>query len=187
MTKLRRFRADYIKTEEGTGIGIVEYASPQWDRETIAIHSLYVDKNISNRDASIVIFERVYNDLKEDQGAILQMSKFSFAKDWDKPYRQRMNVMKIETFRGRMYQAMLLAGDALRRKADISEVFDEPFHFSVIQQTREEEGENKPLTIKEETDGTDDRESREYNKRIVMGYQCKPIGQSASGIFQGSG
>lgn len=137
MKMIRRFRADYIKTENGTGIGIVEYGS-RWDDETLAIHSLYVNKNISNLDASMIIFKRVFYALNEGEDAILQMNRFSFAKDWDKPFRDQLKIKHIETVRGRMYQASLLAHDALKRQSDISEVFDEPMRFSPIRQQKEE-------------------------------------------------
>lgn len=140
MTKIRRFRADYIKSDEGTGIGITEHDpsfKTNWNAGTIGIHSIYSDKNLSNRDASIIIFQRIYNDLKLDEHAILQMNKFSYRKAWDKPYRDKLNIFHIETFRGRTYQSMLLARDALERCSDISETFDNPMEFSVIKQVKE--------------------------------------------------
>ncbi|MGM8212123.1 hypothetical protein ACLIBH_04920 [Virgibacillus sp. W0430] len=134
---IRRFRADYIRGDSETGIGIVEMGA-HWDNETIAIHSIYVDKRLSNRDASIVIFQRIYNELAEDEGAVLQMNKYSYRKGYDKPYRNRLAVHHIETIRGRVLQANLLAKDAIERKSDIVEVFDESFKFSVVQQEKEE-------------------------------------------------
>ena len=134
---IRRFRADFIKSDEGTGLAIVEYGS-HWDAETLAIHSIYDANNLSNKDASMIIFQRIYRDLTDGEQALLQMSRFSYRKGYDKPYRDRLKIQNVETIRGRMYQARLLAEDAIKRKTSISEVFDEPFRFSVVKQEKEE-------------------------------------------------
>lgn len=134
---IRRYRADFIKDAGGVGIGITEHGG-MWDKETIAVHSLYVDKEISNKEASLIIFQRIFNELEEGEGAILQMNRYSFRKQWDKPYRAVMNVQFIETFRGRIKQTNTLAHDAIRRQSDISEVFEEPMCFDVIELEKEE-------------------------------------------------
>lgn len=134
--KMRRFRADYIKRGNEVGIGITEHTQ-HWDKETIAIHSLYIDGDWSNREISVNIFQRICNLLKDNEHALIQMHKYSFKKGYDLPYRNRLCVQNIESFRGRSFQSWLLADDALRRKTDICTVFDEPFHFSVIEAEKE--------------------------------------------------
>lgn len=148
-TNSRRYRADYYKSQEGTGIGIVEYGA-RWDAETVAIHSLFIDKNVSNRDASVVVFQTIYNELETGQFALLQMNKYSYRKEWDKPYRSRLRTQFIEATRGRVYHANLLARDALKRGYDVEERFTEPFSFSVVQQEKiEKERGEKLLNINE--------------------------------------
>lgn len=137
MTKLRRFRADFIKTPEGTGIGITEHRK-HWNEQTVAIRSIYEPRNISNRDATMNILQMIYNNLADDEGAVLQMSKYSQRKNLARPFRKRLSAQRITGNRGQLYQAQLLAEDAIRRKSDICERFAEPMRFSVVEQEREE-------------------------------------------------
>src|SRR5699024_12587081 len=95
---IRRFRADFIKSDEGTGLAIVEYGS-HWDAETLAIHSIYDANNLSNKDASTIIFQRIYRDLTDGEQALLQMSRFSYRKGYDKPYHDRLKIQKDEKIR----------------------------------------------------------------------------------------
>src|SRR5690625_3481181 len=136
----RRFRADYLKGE-GTGIGIVEYGGKHkkynWELDVRAIHSFYIKEKLSNRDAQVAIFQFISNQLAEDEFAILQMNKFSRQQNRHLPYKNKLSVHHIEHFRGRIMHARLLAEDALRRKTDISESFDEPMQFSIIQAEKE--------------------------------------------------
>lgn len=140
---IRRFRADYIKTDEGTGVGIVEYNGKHrgynWELDVKAIHSLYVDQNISNRDAQATIYQFISNQLVDDEHAILQMNKFSRRQNHHLAYKNKISVYHIEYFRGRIFHANLLAEDAIRRKSDVSETFDEPMQFSIIQAEKEED------------------------------------------------
>src|SRR5699024_12558255 len=78
------------------------------------------------------------NQLAEDEFAILQMNKFSRQHNRHLPYKNKISVQHVEHFRGRNFHARLLAIDALKRKTDISEVFDEPMQFSIIEQEQEE-------------------------------------------------
>ena len=139
----RRFRADYIKTDEGTGIGIVEYEGKHknynWELDVKAIHSLYVDQNISNRDTQVTIYQFISNQLADDEHAILQMNKFSRRQNHHLAYKNKISVHHIEYFRGRIFHARLLADDAIKRKSDISETFEEAMSFSIIQQEKEED------------------------------------------------
>lgn len=141
MAKVRRFRADYVKGE-GTGIGIVEHGGKHkkynWELDVRAIHSFYTKERISNRDAQVAIFQFIRNQLADDEFAILQMNKFTRQHNRHLPYRNKIDVHHIEHFRGRNFHARLLAIDALKRKTDISETFDEPMQFSVIKQEQEE-------------------------------------------------
>ena len=136
----RRFRADYLKGE-GTGIGIVEHGGKHkkynWELDVRAIHSFYIKEKLSNRDAQVAIFQFISNQLAEDEFAILQMNKFSRQQNRHLPYKNKISVHHIEHFRGRILHARLLASDALRRKTDISEAFDEPMQFSIIQAEKE--------------------------------------------------
>lgn len=146
LIKRRRFRADYIFNDSETGIGIVEYAGGpirnNWENYVIGITSIYIDENISNRDASIAIFQHIYNQLGDDERAILQMNRFSHTKGWHNAYKSRIHFHHIERHRGRIYHAQLLAQDAIRRKSNITERFDEPVKFSIVQ-TYKEENERK--------------------------------------------
>src|SRR5699024_4662085 len=141
MTKVSRLRADYVKGD-GTGIGIVEHGGKQkkynWEMDVRAIHSFYVEEKISNRDAQVAIFQFIRNQLADDEFAILQMNKFSRQFGRHSPYENKISVQHVEHFRGRNLHTRLLAIDALKRKTDISEVFDEPMQFSVIKQEQEE-------------------------------------------------
>lgn len=136
----RRFRADYLKGD-GTGIGIVEYSGKHkkynWELDVRAIHSFYIKEKLSNRDAQVLIFQFISNQLLEDEFAILQMNKFSRQHNRHLPYRNKIDVKHIEHFRGRILHARLLASDALKRKTDISEVFDEPMSFSIVEAEKE--------------------------------------------------
>jgi len=136
---LRRFRAEFIKSDAGVGIGIVEH-DRSWNEQTVAIQSLYEPRNISNRDATMIILQTIYNDLGDDEGAVLQMSKYSQRKDLARPFRKRLSAQRITGNRGQLYQAQLLAEDAIRRQSDIYERFAEPMRFSVIEQEKEEGG-----------------------------------------------
>lgn len=137
----RRFRADYLKGG-GTGIGIVEYGGKHkkynWELDVRAIHSFYIKEKLSNRDAQVFIFQFISNQLEEDEYAILQMNKFSRQQNRHLPYKNKISVHHIEHFRGRILHARLLASDALKRKTDISEAFDEPMQFSIVKQEQEE-------------------------------------------------
>ena len=141
MTKVRRFRADYVKGD-GTGIGIVEHGGKHkkynLELDVRAIHSFYVEERISNRDAQVAIFQFIRNQLADDEFAILQMNKFTWQHNRHLPYKNKISVQHIEHFRGRNFHTRLLAIDALKRKADVSEVFDEPMQFSIIEQEQEE-------------------------------------------------
>lgn len=140
---IRRFRADYIKTDEGTGIGIVEYEGKHkkynWELDVKAIHSLYVKQDISNRDAQVTIYQFISNQLADDEHAILQINKFSRRQNYHLAYKNKISVHHIEYFRGRIFHARLLAEDAIKRKSDISETFDEPMQFSIIQAEKKKE------------------------------------------------
>src|SRR5699024_5655972 len=141
MAKVRRFRADYLKGD-GTGIGIVEYGGEHkkynWELDVRAIHSFYVEEKISNRDAQVAIFQFIRNQLADDEFAILQMNKFTWQHNRHLPYKNKISVQHVEHFRGRNFHARLLAIDALKRKTDINEVFDEPMSFSIIKAEKEE-------------------------------------------------
>lgn len=143
MAKVRRFRADYLKGD-GTGLGIVEYGGKHkkynWELDVRAIHSFYVKERISNRDAQVAIFQFIRNQLADDEFAILQINKFSRQFGRHSPYKNKISVQHIEHFRGRNFHTRLLAIDALKRKTDISEVFDEPMQFSIIEQEQAERG-----------------------------------------------
>lgn len=140
--KLRRFRADYTFDESETGIGIVEYSGGlirnNWENYVIGITSIYIDENISNRDASIAIFQHIYNQLEDDERAILQMNRFSQTKTWHLAFKNKINFYHIERQRGRIFHAQLLADDAIRRKTNIIERFDDPVKFSILEMEREE-------------------------------------------------
>lgn len=136
MPMVRRFRAHYIFRGDATGIGIVEYGK-YWDRETIAIQSLYIDNRISNRDAIILILQRIYNDLGDDEGAIVQMMKYPRRRGYDIPYKSKLNAQYVPRQRGLIQQATILAQDALDRKNDITEIFDKSIEFSVIESEKE--------------------------------------------------
>src|SRR5699024_735414 len=127
---------------EGTGIGFVEnggnHKSYNWELDVRAIHSFYVKERISNRDAQVAIFQFIRNQLAEDEFAILQMNKFTRQHNRHLPYKNKISVQHVEHFRGRNFHTRLLAIDALKRKTDISEVFDEPMQFSIIEQEQEE-------------------------------------------------
>lgn len=138
---IRRFRADYLKGE-GTGIGIVEYGGKHkkynWELDVRVIHSIYFPQNLSNRDAQVAIFQFISNQLTKDEFAILQINKFSRQQNRHLPYKNKIDVRHIEHFRGRILHARLLASDALKRKTSISEHFDEPMQFSIVQAEKEE-------------------------------------------------
>jgi|SRR5699024_4840137 len=140
--KPRIFQADYIKQGNAVGIGIAETDFHNYN-EIIAIQSLYVNKDISNRDASIIVFQRIYDELDDGELAILRMVKYTHTKGWDAPYRMKLRVRHVDGIRGQVYQTELLARDALSRKTDIEERFEEPFLFSVIEQEREEKASDK--------------------------------------------
>lgn len=137
---IRRFRADYLKGD-GTGLGIVEYGGKHkkynWELDVRAIHSFYIKERISNRDAQVTIYQFIRNQLAEDEFAILQMNKFTRQHNRHLPYRNNIDVKHIEHFRGRILHARLLASDALKRKTDISEMFDEPMSFSIVEAEKE--------------------------------------------------
>src|SRR5699024_12266058 len=97
-----------------------------------AIHSFYVKERISNRDAQVSIFQFIRNQLLYDEFAILQMNKFSRQFGRHSTYENKISVQHVEHFRGRNFHTRLLAIDALKRKTDINEVFDEPMSFSII-------------------------------------------------------
>jgi len=142
MIKRRRFRAHYIKSDEGTGIGIIEYRGDvrpkNWEEHVIAIHSIYIAENISHRDALVNIFQFIRNRLEDDEYAILQIQQKRRMRDYELAYQNRIKVFKTEVFRGRLFHAQLLAQDAIKRKTSISEHFDEPMVFSIIKQEQEE-------------------------------------------------
>ena len=143
MTKVRRFRAEYLKGD-GTGIGIVEHGGKHkkynWELDVRAIHSFYIEERISNRDAQVAIFQFIRNQLADDEFAILQMNKFTWQHNRHLPYKNKIDVKHIEHFRGRNFHTRLLAIDALKRKTDVSEVFDEPMQFSITEQEQAERG-----------------------------------------------
>lgn len=134
---MRRFKAFYIKAEEGVGIGIVEHGK-RWDSEVIAIHSIYSPDNLSNRDVAVAIYQTVYNLLNGDEWALLYMSQASRSKTWHKPYQSKIRIEKVAEERGSVFHAQLLAEDAIKRQSTITEQFDEPIRFSIVQQEKEE-------------------------------------------------
>src|SRR5699024_7732197 len=109
-----------------------------YDVHTLAIHSIYIDENWSNRDISVFIFQRIYNSLEDGQTAILQMNKFSGEKEWHHPYRRKIRFERVELGRVKFHQAHLLATHTLRRQSTISAGFDETI-ASPILTTYEEE------------------------------------------------
>lgn len=139
---IRRFRADYVRAAGGTGLGIVEYGGKHrkynWELEIRAIHSIYDENRISNRDAQVMVYQFIRNRLAEDEHAILQLNKFSRRQNYHLAYKNKINVFRIEYFRGRLFHAELLAVDAISRKSSISEVFNEPTQFSIVQARKEE-------------------------------------------------
>src|SRR5699024_8872232 len=127
---------------DGTGIGIVEHGGKHkkynLELDVRAIYSFYVKERISNRDAQVAIFQFIRNQLADDEFAILQMNKFSRQFGRHSPYENKISVQHIEHFRGRNFHARLLASDALKRKTNISETFNDPMQFSIIEQEKEE-------------------------------------------------
>src|SRR5699024_12393347 len=146
MTEFRRryFRFDYARGEGGqAGIGIVEYFRKgkrgAWENHVIAIHSIYDDNNMSVSQIESFILKRIRHHLtKDNEGALIQAARYSKARGRHDPYKPRVVVETKPTKTGLMYHAQLLASDALRRKTDISEVFDEAMRFSVLEQEKEE-------------------------------------------------
>jgi len=151
--KRRKFRYYYIKSNDRVGIGLVEYAGynsgGNWEAHVIAIHSIYIDDNLSNRKIQTYVYRKIKNMLADDERAILQTYQFNKKKNFHTPYVNRLHVRKIEQFRGSLFHTYLLAHDALRRKTTISEQFNEPMVFSVIKQYRKEYGQ-----LEKETDET---------------------------------
>lgn len=136
-SKIRRFKAYYVRTGVDTGIGITEHGA-KWDSEVIGVHSIYSENNLSNRDVAVSIYQTIYHLLDDDEWAILRMSQASRGKPWHKAYENKIRIEKTAVERGSMYHAQLLAEDAIKRQATITEQFDEPFSFSVVQQEKEE-------------------------------------------------
>jgi len=147
-TAIRRFRADYAKAidGDGVGVGIVEYGgkhkSYNWELQVLAIHSIYVPGSMSNRDIRVSIFQYLSNLMDDNERIVLQMNKLNNKKLHHQPYGKIVKINQIEWPRGRLFHASLLAQDALRRRSDIVEVFDDPMSFSITKQEREEEGDD---------------------------------------------
>lgn len=136
MKRFRRFRASYIRQDEESGVGIVEYNSKHYDLHTLEIKSIYIDEKMSNRDLQIFIFKTLGDEIKESQRALLEMNQFSKSKNNHLPYNERIFFRQIEAYRGRLYQPYLLAQDALKRKTTITERFDETINFDIAKQER---------------------------------------------------
>lgn len=135
--KKRYFRAAYVRNETATGIGIVE-VKREYGGSTIELQSLYIDRQWSNRDCCVTIFQNIRNRLANEQCARLLMHQFQRGNGHHDSFKSRLIVKGVPYGRGITYEAQLLAEDALRRKSDIVEVFDDPLYFSVIQTEQDE-------------------------------------------------
>ena len=145
----RYFRFDYVRGEGGqTGIGIVEYFRKgkrgAWENHVIAIHSIYDDNDMSVSQIQSFIAKHIkHRLLNENEGALIQAARFGKAQGLYAVYYPKIVIESKSTKTGLMYHAQLLAEDALRRKTDISEIFDEPMRFSVLEQYEEEQAHNE--------------------------------------------
>ncbi|MBN9653876.1 hypothetical protein J0K78_06325 [Halobacillus sp. GSS1] len=117
----RRFKAVVDRQAESTGVGIVEYVE---GGETIAIHSLYYDKRLSNRDTYLSALKRVEQLTKTDDTAILRTAVMQNKPQWRKDHPNIYG--KVERFKPQAFGEPLdLARDAILRGSTIHEQLNE--------------------------------------------------------------
>ena len=118
---IKRFKAVADRQAESTGVGIVEYVE---GGETIAIHSLYYDQRLSNRDTYLSALKQVRKLTKPNDTVILRTAVMQNKPQWRKDH---LNIYgKGERFKPQAFGEPLdLALDAVRRKTTIHEQLNE--------------------------------------------------------------
>lgn len=117
--ELTRYRASFIQKKECTGVGIVEIDG---FTETYAIHSLFYPTSLSQREASIKIFEFIKADERRKGMALLDMYGTRMGRGWHDPYKSVLHLRSKSPRLGLFEQPDTLAKDAIERRSSISEV-----------------------------------------------------------------
>ena len=118
--KVRRYKAVAIREESQTALGIVEHEREH--NETIAIHSLYYQTRLSNRDTFKEVEKRVAPQAEDTEDiAILKVSNMQRKKEWELAQVKSSWKGYNESFD----ECKELAEDAIKRQASICEKINE--------------------------------------------------------------
>jgi hypothetical protein len=97
--------------------------------KTLAIHSLYVDKPLSNRERASFLADYVYGQLNANETASITIVGGKV----DKANGKHPGVVRLHSskWQPKYEQARLLAEDAAERETSISERFTEPMRYQI--------------------------------------------------------
>lgn len=117
--EITRYRASYMRRDNGSGIGIVE--TDGFDK-TYAVHSLFYPTLLSHREASVIIYEFIKEDERRKGKALLDMYGTRMGRGWHNPYKSVFHLRSKSPKWGLFDEAINLAIDAIERRTSISEV-----------------------------------------------------------------
>jgi len=122
----RRFKAYYVRTADGIGLGITEYRR----LKTMSIHSLFVPEPMSDEQVINYIAEFASNKLRACEMATITGAQTEPSKLYGK--HAGVVQMYCNPYGSTLEQVHLLALDALKRRTSISEVFSEPATYKPL-------------------------------------------------------
>lgn len=143
-SKNRKFRLYVEKSDRGSGIGLVEYSG----FDTYAIHSLLYSGPFNNRVMIDFVAEYVSSMLKASEKASIYYTGVNSSYKLDSKYADFIKYHS-KVYKDNFEQARLIAHDALLRRTDIAEIFEEPMRYEpqglfVVEQKQEPEKPEKP-------------------------------------------
>lgn len=115
---MRKFKACAVREENATGIGLVECVN---DGDTVAIHSIFYDTRLSNRDTYVNALEHLLAQLDDEEPVILRTALMTDKHVWRAPYQPQVK-SRGERYRYEPFNEPLqLAKDGIKRKNSICE------------------------------------------------------------------
>lgn len=119
----RRFKAYYVRTKDGIGLGLIEYRR----LKTTAIYSLFLPEPMSDKEVINYIAEFATSKLKACEMATITGTQT----EPSQLHGKHAGVIKMYSnpYGSTLEQVHLLALDALKRETSISERFAEPLTY----------------------------------------------------------
>jgi len=120
----RKFRVTAIRQADCSGVGVEEYTGKGDDVGIIAIHSIYYQQRLSNRDLCIAVIQYVKSLLESVETAVIRASNMRVKYGWTKQYSPRISTRQ-ESYKAGFNDVYKLANDAIKRRGTITERLSE--------------------------------------------------------------